>query len=82
MLKSFQIAFRDLLRTLHKLFLEMTGFFFLVFGGMILSSAYKQFRSFIALGEISYFKLISTLIFGVLMLGYGLNSFFRVRKMK
>jgi hypothetical protein len=82
MLRSLRGAFKDLLRTLHKLFLETTGFFFLVLGGMILFSGYKQLRSFLDFGEISYLKMISTFIFGVLMLGYGIHSFYRVRTMK
>jgi hypothetical protein len=81
MLKALQVAFKDLLRTLHKLFLEMTGFFFLVIGGMILLSGYKQLRIFLDIGEVSYFKMISTLIFGSLMVAYGIHSFFQVRKM-
>jgi hypothetical protein len=81
MIKTLQVAFKDLLRTLHKLFLEMTGFFFLAVGGMILLSGYRQLRIFLDLGEVSYFKMISTLIFGILMVGYGIHSFFQVRKM-
>jgi hypothetical protein len=81
MIKAFQVAFKDLLRTLHKLFLEMTGFFFLVIGGIILLSGYRQLRVFLDIGEVSYFKLVSTLIFGILMVGYGIHSFFQVRKM-
>ena len=82
MLKSLGRAFKDLFRTLHKLFLETTGFFFLVIGGMILFSGYKQLRNFLDWGEISYLKMISTFVFGVLMLGYGIHSFYRVRTMK
>jgi hypothetical protein len=81
MIKTLQSAFKDLLRTLHKLFLEMTGFFFLVIGGVILLSGYRQLRVFLNIGEVSYFKMISTLIFGILMIGYGVHSFLRVRKM-
>ena len=82
MLKFLQKAFGELFKTLHKLFLEVTGFFFLVIGGMILFSGYKQLKTFLDFGEISYFKLISTLIFGILMFGYGIHSFYRVRTMK
>jgi len=81
MLKALQVAFKDLLRTLHKLFLEMTGFFFLAIGGSILYSGYKQLRRFLDVGEASYFAMTSTLVFGILMVGYGVHSFFRVRKM-
>lgn len=82
LLKLFQKAFKDLFATLHKLFLEITGFFFLVIGGMILFSSYKQIKKFVDFGEISYFEMISTLVFGILMFGYGIHSFFRARTMK
>jgi hypothetical protein len=81
MIKALLVAFKDLLRTLHKLFLEMTGFFFLVIGGISLLSGYRQLRVLLDIGEASYFKLISTLIFGILMVGYGIHSFFQVRRM-
>ncbi len=72
-------AFGGLIHTLRVLFLEVTGFFFLAIGGMILLSCYRQFRSYLDFGEISHFKLISTFIFGFLMVGYGIHSFYRVR---
>ncbi|MEW5975803.1 MAG: hypothetical protein AB1898_08350 [Acidobacteriota bacterium] len=82
MIKQLQQAFRQLFRTLHALFLEVTGFLFLAIGAVILFSGYKQLRRFLDLGDVDYFKLISTLVFGVLMLGYGLHSFYRVKSMK
>jgi hypothetical protein len=82
MLRLLQKAFGGVFKTLHKLFLEITGFFFLVIGGIILFSGYKQLRAFLDFGEISYFKLISTFIFGILMFGYGIHSFYRVRTMR
>lgn len=72
-------AFGGLFQTLRVLFLEVTGFFFLMIGGMILMSGYRQLRSYLNFGEVSHFKLISTLIFGSLMVGYGIHSFYRVR---
>ena len=79
MWKELQRAFAGLLKTFHVLFLETTGFFFLILGGIILSSAYKQLRVFLAIGEVSYYKLISTVVFGSLMLGYGIHSFIRAK---
>jgi hypothetical protein len=77
--KQLQRAFAGLFKTFHVLFLEMTGFFFLVLGGIILFSAYKQLRVFLAIGEVSCYKLVSTLVFGSLMLGYGIHSFIRAK---
>jgi hypothetical protein len=82
MLKRLQLAFAGLIQTLHKLFLEVTGFFYLALGGIILLSSYSQIQEYLNFGEVSYFKLGSTLIFGLLLCFYGLQSFYRVRRMK
>ena len=82
MLKLLLNAFSDLLRTLHRLFLETMGLFFLVIGGIITFNGYKQFRRYLDFGEISYVQIFSTFTFGVLMLGYGIHSFYQVKRMK
>ena len=82
MFKQFRRAFGDLFKVLHKVFLETTGLFFLILGSLILYSGYVQVRKYLDFGEISYFKVGSTLIFGVLMVFYGVHSFYRARTMK
>ena len=82
MLRLLQNAFRDLIRTLRALFLEMMGVLFLVIGIIITFNGYKQLRRYLDFGEISYFTIVSTFVFGILMLGYGVHSFYQVRKMK
>jgi hypothetical protein len=82
MLKQLQRAFGDLFKVLHKIFLEATGLFFLILGGLILYSSYAQVRKYLDFGDISYFKVGSTLVFGVLMVFYGVHSFYRARSMK
>jgi hypothetical protein len=82
MFKTFMRAFGGFFKVLHKLFLETTGMFFLILAGLILYSGYGQIRHWQNFGEVSWFKLSSTLLFGVLMLGYGIHSFYRVRIMR
>jgi hypothetical protein len=82
MLQLLQIAFRDLLKTLRALFLETMGVLFLVIGVVITFNGYKQLRRYLDFGEVSYFGIVSTFVFGILMLGYGVHSFYQVRKMK
>ncbi len=79
MWKQIQQAFSGLFKVMHVLFLEVTGFLFLVIGALILLSAYKQVRSYLDFGEVSYYRLISALVFGGLMLGFGAQSFFKAR---
>jgi formate hydrogenlyase subunit 3/multisubunit Na+/H+ antiporter MnhD subunit len=58
------------------------GVLFLVIGIIITFNGYKQLRRYLDFGEISYFTIVSTFVFGILMLGYGVHSFYQVRKMK
>ncbi|MBM3804848.1 MAG: hypothetical protein FJW26_21375 [Acidimicrobiia bacterium] len=82
MLKLLLNAFSDVIRTVRVLFHEMMGAVFLAIGIMITVNGYKQLRRYFDFGEISYFTIISTFTFGVLMLGYGVHSFYQARKMK
>ena len=80
MLKLLQAAFYDLIRTLRVLFHEMMGAVFLVIGIVITLNGYKQLRRYLTFGEVSYFTIIPTFTFGILMLGYGVHSFYLARK--
>jgi hypothetical protein len=82
MLKLLQTAFYDLIRTVRILFHETMGAVFLVIGIVITLNGYKQLRRYFDFGEISYFTIISTFTFGILMLGYGIHSFYLARKTK
>ncbi len=82
MLQLVQSAFRDLIRTVRVLFHETMGTLFLIIGAVITFSGYKPLRRYLDLGEGSLFILVSTFAFGILMLGYGIHSFYQVRKMK
>lgn len=82
MYKIFFRAFGSTFKILHKLFLETTGFFFLVLAALILYSGYGQWRHWMDFGEVSWYKFGSTLLFGVLMLAFGVHSFYKVRTLK
>jgi len=82
MLRLLQTAFYDLIRTVRILFHETMGAVFLVIGIVITLNGYKQVRRYIDFGEISYMTIISTFTFGILMLGYGIHSFYLARETK
>jgi hypothetical protein len=82
MLRILQTAFCDLIRTVRVLFHETMGAVFLIIGIVITLNGYKQLRRYFDFGEISYFTIISTFTFGILMLGYGVHSFYQARRMK
>lgn len=58
------------------------GMLFLVIGAIITFNGYKQLSRYLDFGEVSYFTLVPTFVFGFLMLGYGIHSFYHIRKMK
>jgi len=81
-LRLLQSAFYDLIRTIRILFHEAMGAVFLVIGIVITVNGYKQLRHYFDFGEISYVSIVSTFTFGILMLGYGIHSFYQARRMK
>ena len=84
-LERVKFAFRDVGKSIHKLFLEVSGFLFTVFGGLLLLRGYQEYQSVLARGAFEfkdYFTIVSFVVFGLLMLGFGVHSFYRVRSMK
>lgn len=82
MIQLLKSAFSDLIRTVRVVFHEAMGMLFLIIGAVITFNGYKQLRRYLDFGEVSYFTLISTFAFGFLMLGYGIHSFYQVRRIK
>ena len=82
LLQKFKLAFRDFGVSLHKLFLQITGFLFATFGGFLLLRGYQHFGSPEETGFKYYFIMAAFLIFGILMLGFGIQSLYRLRSMK
>ena len=82
LLQKFKLAFRDFGVSLHKLFLQITGFLFATFGGFLLLRGYQHLGNSEESGFKYYFIMAAFLIFGILMLGFGIQSFYRLRSMK
>ena len=82
LLQKFKLAFRDFGVSLHKLFLQITGFLFVTFGGLPLLRGYQHLGNSEESGFKYYFIMAAFLIFGILMLGFGIQSLYRLRSMK
>lgn len=82
LLQKFKLAFRDFGVSLHKLFLQITGFLFATFGGLLLLRGYQHLGNSEESGFKYYFIMAAFLIFGILMLGFGIQSLYRLRSMK
>ena len=75
-------AFGEVGRSIHKLFLEVTGFLFALFGGFLLLRGYQFVSEREAFEFKDYFMVASFAAFGLLMVGFAVHSFLRVRSMK
>ncbi len=82
LLQKFKLAFRDFGVSLHKLFLQITGLLFAVFGLFLLLNGYQHLGDSEESGFKYYFIIAAFLLFGVLMLGFGIQSLYRLRSMK
>ena len=67
------------LRPLRVLWNEMIGFVFLCLAGVAAPKTFQYWQKFDG-GPEALFKLLLTALFLVTMLGFGLSSFFRARK--
>jgi len=67
------------IRPIHSLWHEVIGFLFLSIGFLATVSGIRSARTFDG-SPAAMFKLIVTAFFVVLMLGYGISSFLKARK--
>ncbi len=67
------------IKPMRVLWNEIIGFFFLVFGVIFGFSVFRKFRSF-AGDPSELFGLAASVVFVAMLLGYGLYSFLRARK--
>lgn len=81
-LERLRLAFKDVSKSLHKLFLEITGFLFALFGAFLLLRGYQFVSERNEFEFKDYFIIASFFVFGLLMLGFGIHSFYRLRSMK
>ena len=66
-------------RVVSVLWLEVTGFFFLVLAVIGASAAYRQYRHY-SRGEAGFGKLAVAAVFTLMFLYFGANSFLRSRR--
>ena len=75
------MAFGGLFRSLHQLWLEVTGAFLLVFAAAFGFYAFKEFRNFqVSVG--SLWEVIASAGLSILTLCFGVHSFWKARKLR
>ena len=78
---KFKMVFGSLIRSLHQLWLEVTGTLLIVFALAVGYSAVKEFRKYYAsAGNIWMPSAMAGL--GLLMLIFGIHSFWKARKLR
>lgn len=77
----FRSIFGNLIKSLHALWLEVTGALFLVFGAIFGYYAFKQYRNFPETTE-NIWGIASAAGLSLLTLGFGIHSFWKSRKLR
>jgi hypothetical protein len=70
---------RSAARSLHSLWLEITGFFFVVFAALGAAACWKEYRDYAATGS-GPERLAVTILFTVMFAWFGITSFRRARR--
>ncbi len=78
---KFKLIFRTFLKSLHALWLEVTGTFQLIFAVAFGYYAVKEYRNFPETTE-SIWGVVAAAGLSVLTLGFGIHSFWKSRKIR
>src|SRR4030095_12692416 len=78
----FKLAFGALLRSLHQLWLEVTGAFLLLFAGVFAYYGIKEYRKFPEFTAANLWEIGVALGLSVLTFGFGIHSFWKARKLR
>ena len=78
---KFKLAFGSLFRSLHQLWLEVTGAFLLLFAAAFGFYAVREYRKFPESAD-SLWGVAGAAGLSVLTLGFGIHSFWKARKLR
>jgi uncharacterized membrane protein len=82
MASKFKLIFGDFLRSLHQLWLEISGALLIVFGAIFGVHAFQEYRRQMEAAEAASWQFLSAAILAVLTLGFGLHSFWKSRNLR
>ena len=78
---KFKLIFGNLLKSIHQLWLEVTGTFLLIFAVAFGYYAIKEYRNFPETTE-SIWGAVGAAGLSILTLGFGIHSFWKSRKIR
>ena len=79
---KFKLAFSSLLKSLHQLWLEVTGTFLLVFAIAFGFFAIKEYRKFNHSTAEGMWEVVAASGLSLLTLGFGVHSLWKSRKLR
>ena len=77
---KFKMVFGGLIRSLHQLWLEVTGTFLIGFAAAFGYNAFKEYRKYTASPD-NLWMLATMVGLSLTMLGFGIHSFWKARKL-
>jgi hypothetical protein len=80
MIGKFKIIFADFLKTLRQLWLEFIGGIFVALGVLFILAAVKEYRAYIQSPELGTGRFLMVLLSSLVMIFFGLESFWKSRK--
>ena len=80
MASKFKIIFADFLKTLRQLWLEFIGGIFVALGVLFILAAVKEYRQYVQTPEVGTGRFLMVLGSSVVMIFFGLESFWKSRK--
>lgn len=78
---SFKLIFRNFLKSIHQLWLEVTGAFQLIFAVAFGYYAIKEYRKFPETTQ-SIWIIVAAAGLSILTLAFGIHSFWKSRKLR
>jgi uncharacterized membrane protein len=82
MASKFKLIFADFLRSLHQLWLEVSGALFIAFGAAFGFHAVQEFRKHTAADESLGWQAVSAAVLALLTVAFGLHSFWKSRNLR
>jgi hypothetical protein len=80
MMKNLKIIFGDFLRTLRQLWLQVVGGIFVSLGVLFILAAVQEYRRYVQTPALGTGRFLMVLLSSVVMLFFGLESFWKSRK--
>jgi len=80
MASKLKMAFGGVIKSLHQLWLQITGTFLIAFAAAFGYHAIKEYRTYLETSE-GKWGVITAASFALMTLGFGIHSFWKARKL-